>query len=208
MKFAVIIPAYNAEEHIRKALESIRSQTYTDYELIVIADSCTDKTAEIAENYGAKVIKTDARNEGVGRNLGIENSSGEWILFLDADDWYLHEYVFQQLSDRTEGNDCDAIAFDMVWKHIGVVHPISGRNGEYFPHCTNKCWRRSFIGDTRFPNMKPDADYGFHKRIMEKNPKFDIWDMPMYYYNFLREGSYSTDLGRTAQGAKNWWRIK
>ena len=102
----------------------------------------------------------------------------------------------------------EGTAFDMVWKHIGVVHPISGRNGEYFPHCTNKCWRRSFIGDTRFPNMKPDADYGFHKRIMEKNPKFDIWDMPMYYYNFLREGSYSTDLGRTAQGAKNWWRIK
>lgn len=209
MKLSVIVPAYNMEKYIGRVLDSIYSQTFKDFECIVIADSCTDKTAEIARSYGAKVIEANVRNEGVGRNIGIENSTGEWILFIDADDYYLHEFVFQQLMDRTENNDADAIAYMIVWKHIGVVSAISGRNGgEYFPHCTNKCWRRSFIGDTRFPNIKPDSDSGFHAEIMKKNPKFDVWDMPMYYYDFLREDSYSSNLGRTAQAAIDWWGIK
>lgn len=207
MKFSVIVPAHNMEECIGKCLDSIYSQTYKDFECIVIADACTDRTAEIAESYGATVIRAELKNEGLGRNLGIENSTGDWILFIDADDWWLHEYVFQQLADRIEGNNADAVCFGMIWKHIGFVGAVSGRNGQYFPHCTNKCWRRTFIGDTRFPNIKPDSDAGFHQRIMTKNPVFDVWDMPMYYYNFLREGSYSADLGRTAESAIKWWRI-
>lgn len=208
MKFSVIIPAYNASKTIGKTLESVYNQTFKDFECVVIADSCTDGTAAIAESFGAIVIKTNVRNEGLGRNIGLDNTSGEWVLFIDADDWWLHEYVFEQLAERTQNNECDAICFDMVWKHIGVIGSISGRNGEYYPHCTNKCWRRTFIGDTRFPNIKPDSDAGFHREIMEKNPKFDIWDMPMYYYNYLREGSYSSDLGRTAESVKRWWKIK
>ena len=54
MRFSVIIPAHNAAGHIRKALDSVRSQTFRDYELIVVCDSCTDDTQEIAEEYGAR----------------------------------------------------------------------------------------------------------------------------------------------------------
>ena len=208
MRFTVIVPAHNVEKYIGKCLDSIYSQTYKDFECIVIADACTDKTAEIARSYGATVFEADLHNEGLGRNLGIENSTGEWILFIDADDWWLHEFVFEQLAERTEKSKADAIIFDMVWKHIGVVGAISGRDNQYYPHCTNKCWRRSFIGDTRFPNISPDSDAGFHQKIMQKEHSFDIWDMPMYYYNFLREDSYSANLGRTAEGAIRWWRIK
>lgn len=207
-KLSIIIPAYNAEDTIGKLLDSVVTQSFKDYECVVIADSCTDRTAEIARSYGVKVIEANVHNEGVGRNIGIENTTGEWILFIDADDWWLHEFVFEQLMKRTIDNDCDAICFDMVWKHIGVVHPISGRNGQIFPHCTNKCWRRSFIGDSRFPNISPDSDSYFNAIIMEKHPRFDIWDMPMYYYNFLRSGSYSDLLGRTAEAAIDWWNIK
>lgn len=208
MKFTVIVPAHNVEKYISKCLDSIYNQSYKDFECIVIADACSDKTASIAERYGAKVLQANLYNEGLGRNLGLDNSKGEWILFIDADDWWLHEFVFEQLAERTEITNADAIVFDIVWKHIGVVGAISGRNNQYYPHCTNKCWRKSFIGDTRFPNIKPDSDAGFHTEIMKKNPVFDIWDMPMYYYNFLREDSYSSNLGRTAQMAIDWWRIK
>lgn len=209
MKLSIIIPAYNAEKTIRKTLDSVVSQTFTDYECIVIADSCTDSTAAIARTYGDKVrvIEANVHNDGLGRNIGLDNSTGEWVLFIDADDWFLHEYVFQLLAERIENNTCDAICFDMVWKHIGVVSAISGRNNELFPHCTNKCWRRSFIGSTRFPNIKPDSDAGFHREIMKKEPKFDIWNMPMYYYNFLCEGSCSAGLNRTAEAAKRYWHI-
>ena len=207
MKLTCIIPAHNAADTIRRTLDSVMCQTFKDYECVVIADSCTDNTAEIARSYGVTVIEADVRNDGMSRNIGIENSTGEWILFIDADDWWLHEYVFELLAERTKDNNCDIIAFDMVWKHIGVVGPISGRNNQYFPHCTNKCWRRSFIADTRFPNLKTDSDAEFHNRMMRKKPRIDVWDMPMYYYDFLREGSFSSTVGRTAEQAISYWNI-
>lgn len=212
MKLSVIIPAYNSERYIARCLDSVYSQTFKDFECIVVADSCTDKTAEIARSYGAKVVEVNVRNDGLARNIGMEATTGDWndwILFIDSDDYWIHEYVFQQISDRVdEVNDrADVICFGMVWKHVGVVGAVSGRDGLLFPHCTNKCWRRRFIGNTRFPNIKPDSDAGFHELMMAKNPRLDIWNMPMYYYDFLRDGSFSTKLGRTAEGAKNYWRI-
>ena len=61
-RFSIIIPAFNAEKHIRKALDSIKEQTFRDYELIVICDNCTDNTAQVAWTYGAKVIKVNYGN--------------------------------------------------------------------------------------------------------------------------------------------------
>ena len=207
MKISVIIPAHNEEKTISKCLDSIYNQTFKDFECVVVADACTDRTAEVAKSYGAKVIEANVHNDGLSRNIGMENSTGEWILFIDADDWWLHEYVFELLSERTKDNTCDAICFDMVWKHIGVVGSISGRDGLYYPHCTNKCWRRTFIGNTRFPNKYPDSDASFHDLIMMKHPKFDVWNMPMYYYNFLCDASFSKTAGRTAEQAIQYWGI-
>lgn len=207
-KLTVIIPAHNEETRIGKCLKSIFSQSYRNFECLVIADACTDKTKEVAESYGAKVYECDFHNEGLARNVGIENATGDWILFVDADDTWLHEFVFQQLAERIVDNKADAICFDMVWKHIGVVGAISGRNGELFPHCTNKCWRKSFIEKFRFPNIHPAPDYYLHQEIVKHNPTWDIWRQPMYCYNFLREGSQSAELGKTAKEAIQFWNIK
>jgi glycosyltransferase involved in cell wall biosynthesis len=207
MKLSIIVPAYNAEKYIGRCLDSIYSQTFKDFECIVVADSCTDNTAEIARSYGADVYEAKVRNDGLSRNVGLDHCKGEWILFIDSDDYWLHEYVFQQLVDRINQTNANVICFGMVWKHVGVVGAISGRNGMLFPHCTNKCWKRSFIGGTRFPGIKPDSDAGFHERMMKMKPTIDIWDMPIYYYDFLRDGSYSLELKRTAEQAKNYWGI-
>ena len=59
MKFSLILPAYNAADRIRKALDSVKAQSFTDYELIVVCDRCTDNTKAIAESYGAKTIDVD-----------------------------------------------------------------------------------------------------------------------------------------------------
>ena len=204
MKFSVIIPAHNSAEFISKALESVRLQTFTDYELIVVCDNCTDNTDEVASEYGATVLYCDERNDGRTRNHGLDIAKGEWVLFLDSDDWWLHEYVFEQLAQRTEQVEVDVICFGMIWKHIGYTSPISG-GGSLYPHCTNKCWRRSFIGNTRFPQFVRISDAAFHEIMMERKPRLDIWEMPMYYYNFLREGSESDLLGRTAEHTKEYW---
>ena len=91
MKFSIIMPAHNAAGFFKKALDSIEMQTYKDYELIVVCDACEDNTEEIARSYNAKVYSVDYKNEGPTRNFGLDKASGEWILWIDDDDWWLHE---------------------------------------------------------------------------------------------------------------------
>ena len=153
MKFSVIIPAHNEQAVISRALSSIEAQSFKDYEVIVVCDACTDNTKEIAELYGAKVIQIDAHSSGAARNAGLDNANGEWILFCDADDWYLHEYVFEMLADKVGRENEDGLLFSLIWKNMGYG-PIRSPKGTIYPHVSNKCWRRSSIGDTRFPTAK------------------------------------------------------
>ena len=100
MKFSVIIPLYNKAPYVKKALESVCRQTYSDYELIVINDGSTDDSCMIAEKYlqgmdGINYRLITQENAGVSaaRNNGVAASSGEYIAFLDADDWWEPTYL-------------------------------------------------------------------------------------------------------------------
>lgn len=187
MRFSIIIPAYNSSGYIRRALESIRSQVFTDYELIVVCDSCTDNTEEIAKEYGARTFAVDYHCDGLTRNVGIDNARGDWILFMDDDDWWLHEYVLTILDAVL--TDEDVLRFSFIWKGVGYA-----RCGPYIA-VWNKCWRRSFIGDTRFPPRLYWSDTNFNEAMMLKSPKIRDIDQPLYYYNYLRPGSISEQHG-------------
>jgi len=82
-KLSIVIPAKNEEKHLPKLLESIKSQTFTDYEIIVADAHSDDRTREIAESYGAKVV--EGGMPGPGRNKGAVHATGEIIAFFDAD---------------------------------------------------------------------------------------------------------------------------
>lgn len=191
MRFSIIIPAYNAENHIRKALDSIKQQVFTDYELIVVCDSCTDKTADIAREYGARVETVNYHQDGFTRNRGIDIAQGEWILFMDDDDWWLHEYVLTMLNDKINENpDIDIICFSFIFRYWKYATP-TGNYGNRWIAVWNKCWRRSIIGDSRFSNVWSVSDVHFNNSVMTKNPRILDWDVLMYYYNYLRPGSIS-----------------
>jgi glycosyltransferase involved in cell wall biosynthesis len=99
IKISVIIPAFNAEKYIAKAIKSCLSQTCPPHEIIVIDDASTDRTAEIAESFSPSVcVIRLAQNSGVSvaRNRGVLASTGNWIAFLDADDWFLPEKLERQ----------------------------------------------------------------------------------------------------------------
>ena len=191
-RFSIIIPAYNAEKRIRKALDSIKEQTFRDFELIVVCDSCTDNTAQVAWTYGAKVIPVNYGNDGLSRSRGIDEAKGDWILFMDDDDWWLHEYVLWQLNEKLkEHNDSmDVLCFSFIFKGWGYAKP-NGNRGNHFCAVWNKCWKRSSIGSTRFPNIPCSSDLHFHTEMFAKQLQIIDWDMPMYYYNYLRPGSIS-----------------
>ena len=92
-KFSVIVPLYNKAPYVRKALESVCAQTCTDWECIVVDDGSTDGSAEIAQEYADRVTIIRQANAGVAvaRNKGVAASEGEYLCFLDADDWWKPE---------------------------------------------------------------------------------------------------------------------
>ncbi len=107
-RVSVIIPAFNAEEHVEQALRSVQSQTYDDWEIVVCDDCSTDGTTEVARGFGDSVtlVRTEANSgPAAARNLAIEHSSGELLAFLDADDYWLPTYLERQVSlyDSCEG---------------------------------------------------------------------------------------------------------
>ena len=190
--FSVIVPAHNSAEYIRKGLHSIRQQSFRDYELIVVCDACTDETSKIALGFADSVIKTDYGMDGLARNAGIDAANGEWILFMDDDDWFLHPYVFQILYEEAVMTDADMIVFNFIWaKHRPDGGDQYYRNGVGRANIAvwSKCWRRSFIGDTRFPGIQFTSDVLFMDDILEKKPQAVWLDQPMYFYNYMREGS-------------------
>lgn len=187
--FSIIIPSHNGAGRIAKALESCVSQSFQDFEIIVVCDCCTDDTAQIAQDYGARVVSVRERRDGLARNAGLDIAQGDWILFLDDDDWWLHEFVFQQLYDIiSEDSTADVVNFGVVWRTVGVRAKPPGK---YLAMAAGHCWRRAFIGDTRFDNAPYSSDLHFLNALVAKNP-VGLWSqMPMYYYNYMRPGSLS-----------------
>ena len=102
MIFSIIIPTYNEEEYLPVLLESIKKQSFEDYEVIVADANSTDKTREIAESYGCIVV--DGGLPAVGRNNGAKVAKGEYLLFLDSDleltDDYLRNVIYEFRMER------------------------------------------------------------------------------------------------------------
>jgi glycosyltransferase involved in cell wall biosynthesis len=96
---SVVIPTYNRAQFVTKAIDSVLSQTFTDYEIIVVDDGSTDNTKETLKQYRDKIKYIYQENSGVStaRNTGIKNSTGPWLAFLDSDDKWLPEYLSTQM---------------------------------------------------------------------------------------------------------------
>ena len=194
-KFSIIVPAFNAEDRIRRTLKTIRGQSNIDQEkdveLIVICDNCTDNTAKIArEEFNAIVEEVSFGNDGLSRSRGLDIATGDWVMFLDDDDWWVHEYVLDVVQGVIDSKDCDFVQFGFVWKGRGYC-PSLKSNGFLYSNVWTKCFKRSFIGDTRFPNVHSISDSKFIDLLLKKNPNVVLCDHPIYYYNWLRPGSIS-----------------
>ena len=134
MKFSVIIPLYNKAPYIRKALESVLAQTYADYELIIVDDGSTDGSAEIAEailqDPASRLIASSPHrlirqaNSGVSaaRNNGVAQSHGEYIAFLDADDWWEPTYLERMKQLIEDYPEAGLYACNYVYYKPGKTH--------------------------------------------------------------------------------------
>ncbi len=117
-KISVVIPIFNSEKYLHKCLDSIINQTLNDIEIILIDDGSTDNSMNIIEQYGKKysnIKYKSKKNEGqaIARNLGIEMSSGEFISFVDSDD-YIEKTMFEKLYLKAIGENADIVICDYI----------------------------------------------------------------------------------------------
>lgn len=128
-RFSVIVPLYNKAPYVKKALESICAQTYKDFELVIIDDGSTDDSLAVVndfvrEVYGVKCMVYSQANAGVAaaRNNGVTKSKGEYVCFLDADDWWEPTYLEEMDRLIMEYPEAGLYATNYVYYKPGKTH--------------------------------------------------------------------------------------
>ena len=134
-RVSVVVPIYNVEPYLKKCVESLLSQTLEDIEILLVDDGSPDRCGEIADEYAAREPRVKAfhqKNAGLGpaRNTGIEHATGEYVGFVDSDDW-VDSQMFERLYSAAAKCDADIVVGghrDVVEGHVRVAkpHPLAG----------------------------------------------------------------------------------
>ena len=118
---SVIVPVYNVERYLRQCIESITNQSYKNLQIILIDDGSKDNSGKICDEYAEKdkrveVIHKENTGVSAARNTGLDNAKGEWITFVDADDWVEKNFCEILIKKATENeSDCIACGYNKVY---------------------------------------------------------------------------------------------
>ena len=117
-RFSVVIPAFNAAATLARAIDSVRAQSWPAHEIIVVDDGSSDDTADIARRFGDAVRLIRQRNGGVSvaRNAGAAAATGDWLAFLDADDWYAPDRIQLHAAWIAEDATLDCLTGDYEYR--------------------------------------------------------------------------------------------
>lgn len=192
MKLSVIIPVYNAEKYLRECVDSVLGQTENDLEIILVNDGSPDSSgaiiAEYAARYPGKVTAITVENGGQGRarNFGIDAARGEFLSFIDSDD-YIEPDMYALMLAAAEENDADVVVCDMEkrfddgkreYVHAALQDaPLASAGSS-----SNKIFRRSTVGDIRFPVGLWYEDFAFSAKLLMLSRKTVFVEKPLYIY--------------------------
>ena len=207
-KISIIIPVYNAEDTLQKCVDSLLAQSFEDFELILIDDGSRDMSPQICDEYATRdsrilVIHKDNGGVSSARNKGLEHASGQWITFVDSDDWVDKDF-FPTLDTKAD------IVFGsyrnvLDGKYIGgfnskVLCGLSlpsmiqrfGNNTIFRGPCA-KFFRRDIIGQIRFPvDMKVGEDTCFVFHYLARTKSFSIAPDSTYLVRNIEEINHIT----------------
>lgn len=213
-QFSIIVPVYNVEQYVRKCIESILSQSFTDFELLLIDDGSTDGSGRICDEYANRDSRIKVKhkvNEGVSaaRNTGIEMASGELVTFIDSDDWIEDDYL-QTIFDETE--DADILFFGSIWHYedgcsrtmcfTNSVYENDIERGilllldndiktNYFGFTWNKVFRKNIIDkyNVRFvETLSVSEDEVYTLDYCKHINNLKIIEKPLYHYLWKENG--------------------
>ena len=110
-KFSIVIPVYNVEKYIKRCLDSVFDQSYKDFEVIVVNDGTKDNSMDIVKDYDVKIITQKNQGLSVARNTGVKKAKGEYIIFLDSDD-YIEKDLLKNINKNLDNNP-DLVRFQI-----------------------------------------------------------------------------------------------
>ena len=204
-EISVIMPVYNTAEYLEKSIESVLNQTYADFELIIINDGSTDNSAEIISRYTAqdkriKVITQANQGLSEARNSGMAIAKGNFIAFIDSDDFYacnfLGQLICAQKNTSADIIGCDYQKIRSEKDHIKPVNKLSYKiyadalgillNKNNFIHFNvwNKLYKREVIGDIRFVPHIYYEDWVFNCCVFAQANSFVWLKDKLYGYNY------------------------
>lgn len=197
---SIIIPVYGVEKYISQCLDSVINQSYDNLEIIVINDGTKDRSAEIAKEYARKdhrIKVYDYENGGLSaaRNRGLELAKGEYISFVDSDDW-LHPDFCKKQADALEANDadivkCSVVITDTVKEKIKGFKETKVRKSDidlYFHQgflwvvVWNALYKRRVVTDVQYPvGIVYEDNYASGMYLLKAGIVVELKD-PLYYY--------------------------
>ena len=222
VRFTVAISAYNIENYVKRAIDSVLNQTFKNYELLVIDDCSTDSTVEVIKQVvgqNAKILQTK-KNSGTAaasRNIAIENAQGEYLLFLDGDDELYSNETLKEIDEHIKENKYDIIYFG--YENVGHTenyYRISTKENstrearlicdESFS-VSSKVWNVEFLrnNNIRFKEgmYYEDELFSIKSNILSKVTTYGEFAIFKYHRN--REGSVMTKP--TVKKCSDWYRM-
>lgn len=217
LKISVIIPIYNNDKYIKKCLDSVLNQDFKEFEVIIINDGSTDNSKAICEKYASKdsrVRLINIKNSGVSnaRNIGLQNARGEYIQFIDSDD-YIDKNMFKELYNISLNTNADVIIsgitkINIKTKNSKEVLPISSglynkkevlnnfeleqRKTGLYGYVSNKFIKASIINKYKIKfdtTIKLAEDLDFYLRLYNNTNNIYLHNKSYYYYyiNYEKE---------------------
>ena len=197
---SIIIPVYNAEEYLDCCLQTIARQTYKDLQVIVIDDGSTDCSLAIAERFAAEddrftIISQPNKGQAAARNRGLKKATGEYLCFIDADDFIDHNYI-ETLVTHIGNKDIIQAGYtrtDSSGKDLKRKYPL---HFYQFTAPWARLYRRSALDGITFPEGMIYEDVVFSLRLWNRKPKHTILRYYGYHY---RLNSLSTTARRNRE---------
>ncbi|MBQ8719522.1 MAG: glycosyltransferase [Clostridia bacterium] len=216
-KITVIIPIYNVEKYLRRCILSVIGQTYENLEIFLIDDGSTDNSGTICDEYAQKdgritVIHKENAGQAVARNIALDRASGDWIAFLDSDDWIEPDMYMTLLRVAMEA-DAD-IATCGIKKHFdsgeylsssedtGRVEVLSAYDAiadllhqkRIRFEVWNKLWKRELLADVRFKENQLCEEVYFDRQAFLRAERIVFVDKSLHNYVVGRPGSTASSF--------------
>lgn len=225
MRFSIIIPCYNVQHYLRQCVDGVLNQTFEDYEVILVDDGSPDECPAICDEYSEKSDKVNVIHKSNGglsdaRNAGLDIACGEYVIFLDSDDWWDDKNALSKIDASIKESGADIVIFGMKKffsqenrygderiphkcdKAMSAMSKVQlfqyyMRNNVFIASACDKVVSRELIeiDKQRFVKHQLSEDIEWCCKLLQKNPKINILEEAFYVYRQQVSTSISSNVG-------------